>query len=164
MRLWNQILNMNSERLTKKIFLADYGSNSGWCQELKLLFETLDMKDIYENFHLCDINLAMVKLRENFETKRKIKVNNKPKLRTYKTFKTSFETSKYIKWNLEKSDRSLLAQFMCGILQLRVESGRFINLKLEERICQLSDLNCIEDEFHFYVSVLFTLTFAKICI
>ena len=24
-----------------------------------------------------------------------------------------------------------------------------INLKLEERICQLCDLNCVEDEFHF---------------
>ena len=139
---------MNSERFTKK-FLSDYGSNNGWCQELKLLFETLDMKGIFENLHLCDINLAMVKLRGNFETKWRMDVNNKPKLRTYKTFKTSFETSEYMKWNSEKSDRSLLAQFMCGILQLRVESGRFINLKLNERICQLCDLNCLEDEFHF---------------
>ena len=46
-----------------------------------------------------------------------IEVNNKPKLRTYKTFKTLFETSKYIKWNLENSVISLFAQFMCGILQ-----------------------------------------------
>ena len=38
---------------------------------------------------------------------------------------------------------------MCGILQLRVESGRFINLKLNERLCQLCDLNCLEDDFHF---------------
>ena len=125
---------MNSEKHTKKIFLSDYESNSGWCQELKLLFETLDMKNIFENLNLCDINLAIVKLRGNFETNWKIEVNNKPKLRIYKTFKTSFETSKYIKWNLEKSDRSLLAQFMCGLLQLRVESGRFINLKLNERL------------------------------
>ena len=44
---------------------------------------------------------------------------------------------------------------MCGILQLRVESGRFINLKLNERICQLCDLNCLEDEFQFmYLSCL----------
>ena len=96
-----EILNMNSERLTKKIFLSDYGSNSGWCQELKLLFETPDMKDIHENLHLCDINLAVVKLTGNFETKWKIEVNSKPKLRTYKTFKTSFQKPKYIKCNLE---------------------------------------------------------------
>ena len=76
LRLWNRILNMNSERLTKKIFLSDYGSNSGWCQELNLLFKTLYMKDIFENLHLCDINLAMLKLRGNFETKWKIEVNN----------------------------------------------------------------------------------------
>ena len=50
-----EILNMNSERLTKKIFLSDYGSNSGWCQELKLLFETPDMKDIHENFHFVTL-------------------------------------------------------------------------------------------------------------
>ena len=38
---------------------------------------------------------------------------------------------------------------MCGILQLRVESGRFISQKIEERIFQLCDLNCVEDEIHF---------------
>ena len=78
-------------------------------------------------------------------------MNNKPKLRTYKNFKTLFETSKYIKWNFKKSDRLLLAQFMCGILQLRVDSDHFINLKLKERICQLCDLNCLEHEFHFFM-------------
>ena len=55
------------------------------------MFENLDMKDIFENLLLCDINLEMVKLRGNFETKWKIEVNNKPKLGTYKTFETSFE-------------------------------------------------------------------------
>ena len=42
-----------------------------------------------------------------------------------------------------------MAQFRCGILPLRVETGRFVGLKLDQRTCQLCDLNEVEDEIHF---------------
>ena len=59
-----------------------------------------------------------------------------------------------------RSHRSLLAQLRTGILPLRLETGRFQNirdentghfrkLKVEERVCTLCNLNCIEDEIHF---------------
>ena len=59
-----------------------------------------------------------------------------------------------------RSHRSLLAQLRSGILPLRLETGRFQNirdentghfgkLKVEERVCTLCNLNCIEDEIHF---------------
>ena len=54
----------------------------------------------------------------------------------------------YVKY-MNKYDRSLLAKFRCGILQLKVETGRFNNIKLEERLCNVCDLNEIEDEYHF---------------
>ena len=71
-------------------------------------------------------------------------VNNKPKLRTYKKCKTSLDPTNYLTWNLPKYERSLFAEFRCGILQLRVESGRFCNFELGQRICQMCD-NAIED-------------------
>ena len=42
-------------------------------------------------------------------------INNKPKLRTYKKFKASLDPANYLTWNLQKSERSLFAQFRCGI-------------------------------------------------
>ena len=43
----------------------------------------------------------------------------------------------------------MTAQFRCGILPLRIETGRFRNLPVEERICELCNLRQVEDEQHF---------------
>jgi len=50
---------------------------------------------------------------------------------------------------MNRYDRSLLAKFRCGILQLRIETGRFNQTKLEERTCEICNTPEIEDEFHF---------------
>jgi len=50
---------------------------------------------------------------------------------------------------MDRSKRSLFAQFRCGILKLRVESGRFSRLIESERICQFCNMNEIENELHF---------------
>ena len=51
------------------------------------------------------------------------------------------------------SERSLLAQLRIGVLSLKIESGRYNNVKVEDRICELYDLD-IEDENHFVCSCL----------
>ena len=74
---------------------------------------------------------------------------SKPKLRTYKLFKTNFGTSDYVINVLNRYKRSLLARFRTGILQLRIETGRFNQVKLDDRLCLVCNENVIEDEFHF---------------
>ena len=53
--------------------------------------------------------------------------------------------------NLSKSERSHLAQFKLGVdtLPLRLETGRFVGLSVDERICNLCNINETEDELHF---------------
>ena len=93
------------------------------------------------------------------ENKWLLELNSKPKLRTLKEFKCEFKPEPYIISYLSRYQRSLLAQYRCGILPLRIETGRFNlicdtdsrnirRLNLEERTCQLCNLNNIEDEFH----------------
>ena len=55
----------------------------------------------------------------------------------------------YITYNLSSSERSAMAQFRFGILPLNIETGRFRNQALEERLCTLCEFNEIEDESHF---------------
>ena len=50
---------------------------------------------------------------------------------------------------MHKRNRCLLAQFRLGILPLHIETGRFVNTPLENRICNLCNLNEIENEYHF---------------
>ena len=45
-----------------------------------------------------------------------------------------------------------LAQFRCGILPLAVETGRYNDTPLEERLCEFCNSGCLEDEYHFLFS------------
>lgn len=45
------------------------------------------------------------------------------------------------------NDRSAFAKFRCGMAPIRLETGRYENLKLEERCC-FNCPNLIEDETH----------------
>ena len=73
----------------------------------------------------------------------------KPKLRFYRMFKQNMSVENFVKYNLTPSQRSITAQFRAGILPLQVETGRFRNVKYEERICLICDLQKVEDEMHF---------------
>jgi hypothetical protein len=43
----------------------------------------------------------------------------------------------------------MMAQLRMGILPIRVETGRFTNLKLNDRLCQICHDQKVEDELHF---------------
>ena len=50
---------------------------------------------------------------------------------------------------MSRHQRSLLAQFRGGVLPLHVETGRWQNKPLEDRMCLICNEDYIEDEFHF---------------
>ena len=87
-------------------------------------------------------------------------ISNKPKLRKYITLKENVAIPNYVSTLLPKLHRSTFAQFCCGILPLRVETGRRQRvreettgqtrfLKLEERVCSICSSGEVEDEYHF---------------
>ena len=73
-------------------------------------------------------------------------------------FKTTYEVEPYLLLNMSKSKRAVIAQFRAGILPLMIEVGRFRNIPVQNRICQLCNRS-IEDEYHlvmecpFYVEL-----------
>ena len=82
-----------------------------------------------------------------------------PKLRSYRLYKNEFKAESYVIMHLPKFERSLVAQLRAGILPLKLETGRFKNIKdeitgryrkieVEERICDFCK-NGVEDEVHF---------------
>ncbi len=76
-------------------------------------------------------------------------LSNQPKLRTYMLFKNEYKCENYVSMILPKSLRSFIAQIRCGVLPLRIETGRFRNLAVGDRICTFCNLNEIESEIHF---------------
>ena len=89
------------------------------------------------------------KLMEMYNSNFTTSLPLKAKLRNYALFKFSFEPEPYAVKYLSRNKRSLFAQLRMGILPLRIETGRFQNLELEDRKCIYCNMDKIEDEHHF---------------
>ena len=86
-------------------------------------------------------------------------ISNKPKLREYITLKENFTIPNYVSTLIPKPHRSIFAQFCCGMLPLRVETGRRRRVrdettgqtrspKLEGRVCSMCSSGQGGDEYH----------------
>ena len=97
----------------------------------------------------CDLGLCRTRLFILYANVWSNNLMKKPKLRLYRQIKTEYATERYIMLNLDRNQRSILAQLRTGVLPLHVETGRFENKKLEERKCKLCNTEHVEDECHF---------------
>ena len=72
-----------------------------------------------------------------------------PKLDTYVQIKDFTEIAVLVKANLPRTARSLVSRFLCGILPLEVETGRYNDTKRWLRFCKVCGKLQVEDELHF---------------
>ena len=163
LRLWNRLIKMDANRLTKRVFLWDYDQSiagNNWSQNTKEVLTLLGMEHCFSLKTTIDIRQAKSMFMQLLENNWKQDLESKPKLRLYKTFKNNFDTERYLHSYISKSKRSLLVQFRTGVLPLRIETGRFHlirdkqtnklrKLSIEERTCLICNSGEIEDEIHF---------------
>ena len=105
-----------------------YNRGTNWCKELYDIFSQIDMQHVFHNKTVCNLDLCKEKLAQ---------------------FKKELGIEKYVLNIRSKNERSMVAKLRCGILQLHVESGRFNQTILENRICNVCNNNIIEDKFLF---------------
>ena len=149
-RYWNRLCEMDNNRLTKHIFLWDYGKNmNNWSNCIKSVLIECNMNDHFINQQSCNLNHVKEKLLLLNVNTWKEEVSQKPKLEFYKTVKHEYLCEKYVYENLDRDIRSCVAQLCAGILPFEVEIGRFSNTPRDQRICKLCTCNTIENENHF---------------
>ncbi len=150
-KYWNRLIEMDCNRLTKKLFLYDYNNcnANNWCSEVKSLLNSVNMIDVFNDMTVCDADVFCKKEYELMEEKWKFGITLKPKLRTYIKYKDTLQVENYVQYCHSRYKRSLIAQFRTGTLPLAVETGRFRGVKLEERLCEICKNGLIEDELHF---------------
>ena len=79
-------------------------------------------------------------------------VTNGNKLRTYRTFKTSYSLENYLlSSNNSRKEISTFAKIRISCHKLHIEEGRYRKIPLQERTCQLCYVE-VEDEKHFVLS------------
>ena len=69
------------------------------------------------------------------------------RLRTYKQFKSSVYCEPYITKVRHRLHRSALAKFRLGVAPIRLETGRYEGLALNQRLCPFCE-NAVENEVH----------------
>lgn len=107
------------------------------------------MSTCFLNREVCNCNLAEIKLQQKFVNDWQNELRSVSKLRTYRSFKSDFNLEKYVTMDIPKPHRSILAQFRCGVLPIRIETGRFRGEEVNDRLCIICSVEAIEDEFHF---------------
>ena len=108
---------------------------------MKHILNQLNMEDTFRSKSKINVETFRRKITEmhSVSVNWSDSVQNVSKLRTYRTFKTTFSQEKYLTINLSKVERSHLAQLRFGILPLRIETGRYIGERPEDRLCRLCD-------------------------
>ena len=113
LRLWNRLIDMDSNKLTKKIFLYDFHQymNNSWCSEIKFIFDKLGLAAHIYNMQRCDTNMCEKRLFRNHSNGLTNNTRDISKLRTYITFKTDYNTEDSVKAYLPKTR----AIFSCSV-------------------------------------------------
>ena len=148
LRLWNKLIKLEDSRLPKMIFnyIREFKCTK-WIKKIGEINEVLDLQ--LSDSALFNTKECEIKLMREFQTQWKLLLPNKPKLRTYRQFKSDYSTESYVTLNLNRTQRSMLAQLRFGILPLHIETGRFVGTAEANRICKLCDNGDIENEAHF---------------
>lgn len=133
-RLWNRLVQLPEERLTKKIFNWDRAHNHPWSREISAIFSSSDLHICFINNLQCNVSTVKEKLFQTQKEQWMEEIWNKAKLRHYVQFKEDYFTEPYILLNLRRGQRSLCAQLRTGTLPLAIEVGRFKGIPEEQRI------------------------------
>ncbi len=111
--------------------------------------ECVDNHSILETDNNCLYCKTTIQWEYNLN--RKVR-NGSNKLRTYRTFKNTFETKMHLNKPMAFKFRKLFSMLRCGTAPLRIETGRYEWLPVEQRVCEVCDSDNVEDEMHFLIS------------
>ena len=107
------------------------------------------MDECLHNDAKCDLEVLNARLTALNKDQWWLEANNKPKLRTYVKVHDKYTQQAIVKRNLDRPHRSVIAKFKCGVLPIMIETGRYKDTPLEQRVCQMCNSQAVEDEEHF---------------
>ena len=161
---WHRTNSMSEDTLVKQALnfvTNDSSAKYEWVATVKFLLHYLAIDDHFVNPQLTPSTntftfMCKKKLHAKFIEEwsndlagGNLKVGESSKLRFYKLFKTSFGREPYLDHIKDYKLRKKVTKFRCSDHILEVEVGRHKNLKVEERICKICNLDDIESEAHF---------------
>ena len=83
-------------------------------------------------------------------------IDSSPKLSLYREAEFLLNPEKYLYTVNNYFIQKQFTKFRISDYKLVVEEGRFRGIDFADRRCIYSDMNCIKNEYHFYLSAFFT--------
>ena len=157
-RYLDRLYRTSCNRLLAKVYtwdrkLNDNGVLNTWSTEVKQILDNNNLGSIYDRKTIFPLKSTIAKLRSSMYNQQKDLVKaecmNKPKLRTFITFKDFDKISPHIGKPLSYIQRKTLSKLRLGILPLRIETARYQRpvVPLEQRLCYCNS-GAIESEQH----------------
>ncbi|MEW8546453.1 MAG: reverse transcriptase family protein, partial [Candidatus Thiodiazotropha sp.] len=159
-RQWSRMHTMDEDRINFKIYKWSERSSSRSCRNWHFRVEALlaesgiDVQFVNTNLRNIANQVYNFQLGK-FKDKWLNDVNRvnarqgtgKNKLRLYRCFKSEYKTENYVSCLMPRCHRSAYSKFRCGVAPIRIETGRYERLALEDRRC-FNCVNHIENEEH----------------
>ena len=141
LRFWCRSVKMENNRLNKKVFCWSNHKSGNRCKNWN--FRICKLLSDFDSEEFCDIaadinvkymlDTILPRITQQFIDQWQIDVNRDEsrtgnggnKLRTYKTFKQTFQVETYCKTVFNRSHRSALAKFRSGTAPIALETGRY---------------------------------------
>ena len=153
---------MSDSRLNKKIFLwaNKFHNIKNWNWNCKQFFEKHNlthMSDIkqcqFKAFNVFTVrnivyNDYVVKWKHDVNATKAKHGKGGNKLRLYNKFKQSIYAEPYLNCITSRKNKSAYAKFRCGVAPIKIETGRYEKLNVDDRLCPFCTYNVIEDEVH----------------
>ena len=153
---WNRLLKLDNDRLTKKCLVYDLRVfKDNWCTDLQNILLILNLDINLQDY--MPLNLNEVSVRINAHNNRWVDemINLSSKLRTYRIIKNwgHYENEQYLNLFIPRYQRIKLSQLRLGVLPIKVETGRYSKVAVEDRICEMCESGEVEDESQVKIPV-----------
>lgn len=158
-RYWCNLLQMSPNRYPRKCYLLlkslDESGRSCWAIKVKDLLYMYGFGYVWISQDVGDKKLFISKFKQRltdcFTQDWQRAVNDSSRCTYYKHYKSLLDPEKYLFLNIPKKFKISHAIFRCSNHKLMVDVGRYSNIAIENRICQICSVNnniSIDCEYH----------------
>ena len=122
-----------------------------WADQVKNLLSELGFSYLWQNNNITELQLKCIiqRLYDRYFQKFYSDIRTSTKLSTYNLLKNEFVVEKYITCVTNDKHRISLTRLCCSAHKLAIEEDRFRNIDRAQRKCNMCNMGCIENEYHF---------------
>ncbi len=149
-RFRNRIAQMDDHRIPLLIHNWDVSlQRDAWAKQVEHILSYTNMLEDTNHLSHIDLDVLSARLKRLNREKWMKSASLLPKLRTFVELFDERDHKGLVYANLTRKQRSMVTKLKIGIMPLAIETGRFTDVPLEYRTCQICDDNLLEDEYHF---------------